>query len=135
MTASSYLKFTTTISLRCSHSYPQEHHCISSVSEKVSIVVDSALPFVFGPVPTTFIQAPPPPPPQKLFTEVEVNLRPTAAKAQARAEAHDEIIALKSELEESKKKLTAGKAESTASEGAAAGSYEKEACRERQMKS
>ena len=83
------------------------NHKNTIASEKVSIVVESALPFAFGPVSTTFTQAPPPPLPQKLFTEVEVNL---AAKAYTRAEAHDEkTIALKSELEESKKELTAAK--------------------------
>lgn len=45
---------------------------------------------------------------------MEVNLRLATAKAQTRAEAHDEIIALTSELEEWKKGLTASKEESIA---------------------
>lgn len=91
-------------------------------SQQASLpIVPSAInpsPFAFGPVSTTFTQAPPPPPPQKFFTEAEVNLRISGAKAQTRAEAYDEIMALESELEwlkKLKKELNAANRESTAS--------------------
>lgn len=74
--------------------------------------VNQPSPFVFGPVTTTFTQAPPPPPPppppHKTFTE---DIRLTAAKAVAKAEAYGGIVALKKKLGESQEELDSTKEE------------------------
>lgn len=65
----------------------------------------------FGTATTTFTQASLHPSPHKTFTEVEVSLQLTTAKAETRAKADHEISQLTTKLEESKIESSASKKE------------------------